>query len=333
VSEYDVPEEPWFIRESAYPATPFSVLMEIGLQPCGFLSAHQGTSLVHPDADLYFRNLDGTGHLHREVDLRGRTVRVRVELTASTALSGVILQKFTYALECEGVTVFEGEAAFGYFERAALTQQAGLDGGRRLPSWLVESGPDPDWLDLGEGCTLFEASRERPHERLPGRRLHLLDRVAVVPGGGRHGLGYVLAEKAVDTSSWFFPCHFHMDPVMPGSLGVESIVEALQCLALRTGLTRSFRSARFGHAPDVRTVWKYRGQIVEGARTMAVEAHITSVEHRDGALVLLAEASLWRDGLRIYEVCDLSLFITEAEPASPGATPAAVLREVAETVA
>ena len=106
--------------------------MEIGLQPCGFLSAHQGTSLIDPDADLYFRNLDGTGHLHREVDLRGRTVRARVELTSSTALSGVILQKFTYELECDGDVFFDGEASFGYFQGSALAEQIGLDGGRSV---------------------------------------------------------------------------------------------------------------------------------------------------------------------------------------------------------
>ena len=67
----------------------------------------------------------------------------------------------------------------------------------------------------------------------------------------------------MDTSSWYFPCHFYLDPVMPGSLGIESIVEAIQCLALQTGLTQPFRSPRFGHAPGVGTAWKYRGQIAK----------------------------------------------------------------------
>jgi hypothetical protein len=106
----------------------------------------------------------------------------------------------------------------------------------------------------------------------------------------------------------------------------------LQCLALGTGLTGGFRSPRFGPAPGVHSVWKYRGQIVEGVRTMAVEAHVTGVEHRDGALVLLAEASLWRDELRIYEVRDLSLCITEAVPAHAGAELAPASRRVAQRV-
>jgi 3-hydroxymyristoyl/3-hydroxydecanoyl-(acyl carrier protein) dehydratase len=307
-----MPRDPWFTRANGSPVTPYSILMEIALQPCGFLSAHQGTSFVYADSDLYVRNLDGSGFLHREIDLRGRTLRNRVVLTSTTSLSGVILQKFTYTVECEGEAVFDGDAAFGYFEAAALGQQAGLDGGRSVPTWLAASGVPAGWVELGDGQRLADARPGRPHERLPTSRLHLLDRAAVIPGGGRHGLGYVLAEKAVDPSSWFFACHFHQDPVMPGSLGVESIVEALQYLIMSMGLTEGFRSPRFGHLSGGRTVWKYRGQVLADARSIAVEVHITGVEERDDAQVVTAEASLWRDGLRIYALNDLAQCVSEA---------------------
>jgi 3-hydroxymyristoyl/3-hydroxydecanoyl-(acyl carrier protein) dehydratase len=312
VSEYEMPRDPWFTRANGYPVTPYSILMEIALQPCGFLSAHQGTSFVFPDSDLYFRNLDGSGFLHREIDLRGRTLRNRVVLTSTTSLSGVILQKFTYALECEAEALFDGNAAFGYFEAAALGQQAGLDGGRCVPTWLAEAGVPAGWVELGDGHRLIDARPGRPHERLPAARLHLLDRAAVIPGGGRHGLGYVLAEKAVDPSSWFFACHFHHDPVMPGSLGVETIVEAFQYLIMSMGLTDGFRSPRFGHVSGSRTVWKYRGQVLADARSIAVEVHVTGVEEWHGTRVVKADASLWRDGLRIYELTDLAQSVSEA---------------------
>ncbi len=39
VAEYDVPANPWFCRNNSYPSAPYSVLMEIALQPCGFLPA------------------------------------------------------------------------------------------------------------------------------------------------------------------------------------------------------------------------------------------------------------------------------------------------------
>ena len=43
-------------------------------------------------------------------------------------------------------------------------------------------------------------------------------------------LGYLYAERTIDPSDWFFQFHFHQDPVMPGSLGVEAIIETMQSL-------------------------------------------------------------------------------------------------------
>ena len=60
---------------------------------------------------------------------------------------------------------------------------------------------------------------------------------------------------------------------------------------------------------------------------MAVEAHVTGLQQREDETVLLAHASLWCDGLRIYEVTDLSLLIAEAASV-PGA-PSFVPREAA----
>jgi PfaB family protein len=315
-SEYDVPLDAWFCRENSYPTAPYSVLMEIGLQPCGFLSAHLGSTLADPYADLYFRNLDGTGRLLREVDVRGRTIRNRATLLSSTSLPGVIIQKFEYALECGGERFFEGEAVFGYFTGEALSKQTGLDRGEHVPAWLRAAGTgaalQPMELDP-RSAPLFRAQPGRPHERLAGGRLHFLDHAVWSPDGGCHGRGYVHAERRVDTRDWYFSCHFFMDPVMPGSLGLEAMLEAVQAWTLAAGLTRTFRSPRFGPAEHEMT-WKYRGQIIEGVDTLALEVHVARVDQRAGEVVVIADGSLWRDGLRIYEVSGLAVRVTEAAP-------------------
>ena len=56
----------WYFRESRQPQMPFSVLLEIGLQPCGWLAAYLGSALTSP-IDLSFRNLDGKAMQHRAV--------------------------------------------------------------------------------------------------------------------------------------------------------------------------------------------------------------------------------------------------------------------------
>jgi PfaB family protein len=314
VAEYDVPANPWFCRQNSYPTTPYSVLMEIALQPCGFLTSALGTTLSEPEQDFYFRNLDGSGHLLHPVDLRGRRITARATLTASNAIAGIIIQKFDFALALDGRDFYVGDAAFGYFSAPVLANQTGLDSGRLTPPWHVAHGiSGGSTLDLrGDAHPLFIAHPARPHARLAGGQLGLLDHALIVPQGGLHNAGYVYAEKQVDPTSWFFPCHFYSDPVMPGSLGVEAIIEAIQAYALHCGLTAGFHSPHFTQAVNQRTVWKYRGQIIPSTGTMSLAAHITRIEQRGDQRIISADASLWRDGLRIYEVRDLAVAVAEA---------------------
>ncbi|NNJ11054.1 PfaB family protein [Chloroflexales bacterium ZM16-3] len=311
VAEYDVPTNPWFCRNNSYPTTPYSVLMEIALQPCGFLTSALGTTLTDPDQDFYFRNLDGTGHLLREVDLRGRRITARASLTSSNAITGMIIQKFEFGLALDGEDFYVGDAAFGYFSAPVLANQTGLDAGRVKPAWYESTGATGGaQIDLrADAHPLFRAQPDRVHERLAGGQFGLLDSALIFPAGGQHGAGYVYAEKKVDPASWFFPCHFYSDPVMPGSLGVEAILEAMQIYALHSGLGRELRSPHFASPVGQRTIWKYRGQIQPSAGLMRLEVHISRVERRDDQIIILADASLWRDQLRIYEVRDLGLAI------------------------
>ena len=313
VAEYDVPYDAWFLREAATPELPYAILMELGLQPCGFLSAYLGTTLPYPDQDFYFRNLDGRGHLTARVDPRGKTVRARVRLLSSTALEGVIIQKFAFALSCEDADFYEGDAAFGYFNRRALAEQRGLDGGVRVPPWLDTGTEAARRLDLRDPATrrsLYDAER-RQHYRLAPGRLDLLDEIAVVPRGGRHGEGYVYAARQIRPDDWFFDAHFYQDPVMPGSLGVQAAVQALHAYALLEGIGRGWSSPSFGHAQPRETVWKYRGQIPRGTALLTLEVHLRAQEGGPGYLDIVGDASVWGDGVRIYEVHGLAVRVRE----------------------
>jgi len=310
VTEYDVPADAWYFTQNAYPTLPYSVLMEIGLQPCGFLSAHLGSTLPFPDENFYFRNLDGNGKYLREVDTRGKTITNRVEMTSSTSIPGIIMQKFKYELSCDGQPFYVGDAAFGYFQPEALINQVGLDRGNS-PAPMAHSQTALTKLDL-RTTTLFHPPLHQPYYKLSGGELHLLDEVQILPGGGKFGQGYVYAHKNVNPQDWFFRAHFLQDPVMPGSLGIEAMLQALQAFALQTGLGSEFRSPRFAQVAGHNVAWKYRGQIVPGNKDMSLELHISSTERAPGRITLVANASLWKEHLRIYEVTALALSVIEA---------------------
>jgi 3-hydroxymyristoyl/3-hydroxydecanoyl-(acyl carrier protein) dehydratase len=309
ITEYDVPANPWYCAQNANPILPYSILMEIGLQPCGFLSAHLGSTLPYPDENFYFRNLDGHGKTLREIDPRGKTITNRVRLLSSTAIQGIIIQKFTYEMSCNGDPFYAGEAAFGYFQPDSLVNQVGLDRGNS-PAPQIHSLSAPSKYDL-RTPSLFCAPDGQPGYRLSGGQLHFLDEVQIAPGGGKYGQGYVYAHKFINPRDWFFRAHFHQDPVMPGSLGVEAMLQALQAYALHSGIGRDFKSPHFAHAQNHTTTWKYRGQIVPENKDMALEMHISKVETSLGRITIFAEASLWKEHLRIYEVKSLALSVVE----------------------
>jgi len=312
-AEYDVPVDEWFYRDNPYPVMPYSVYMEIALQPCGFLSAYHGPTLAFPDIDFYFRNLDGQGRLHHDLDMRGRTITNHVKMLNTTIMQGIIIQKFDFKLYDGDRLFYEGDATFGYFTKEALNSQAGLDVGRLVPRW-IDTAPLADYAvsqidprqPFGEG-----------YLSLATGQLQFTDQIIVVPGGGKYGEGYAYANTVIDPRAWYFRNHFYQDPVMPGSIGVETILQAMQAYAIETGLGAGFRQPRFAQVDSAttpgghNTVWKYRGQILSDSDKSHVEANIKRIERRADRVVIYADASLWRDKLRIYEVANLALAIVE----------------------
>ena len=311
--EYDVPEDAWYFQDNSSPSIPYSILMEIALQPCGMLAAHLGASLQFAEQEYYFRNLDGEARILKQLDLRGKTITTRARLHQPMVSGKQIIHKFDFQLTADGEAIFEGNSVFGFFSPEAMANQLGRDGGQEtLP--LFEQ-PSPGGL-IGKSLILAnsaynQAEIGRPFYRLPGGHFNLLKEVFVSPEGGRSQQGYIYANKPIDPQDWFYTCHFFQDPVMPGSLGVEAILEAMQVFALQQDLGRGFANPRFDLVPRQTMTWKYRGQILQATKMMKLEVHLTRLERSAHQVLLLGDASLWADRIRIYELKDAGIRLVE----------------------
>ncbi len=314
VSEYDVPKGAWYFRDNYHPENmPYSVLMEIALQPCGFISIHSGAILNFPELDLFYRNLDGNGTILRDIDLYGKTIVNEVKLLTTVSSGNTIIQTHCFTLSCDGQKFYEGDTIFGYFTEEALDAQVGLDGGKKVLPWIDDKpSVSSILLDLNSPNIRNELGEksENPYFQLCSGQLIFSDMIQIVPEGGKFSNGYIYARKEINQESWFFPCHFHEDPVMPGSLGVEAIIQALHTFALQQGLGDSFKNPRFSPVLS-KIVWKYRGQIIPQTKYMQLEVHIKNIEQKQGQLILTADANLWREDLRIYELIDIVIGISE----------------------
>ena len=106
---------------------PFCILLEIALQPCGWLAAYMGSALKS-DQDLKFRNLGGEAVLHRNIPREARRLTMRTRLTQSSAAGGMLIEHFEMAVLADGLPVYTGTTYFGFFTEAALAQQVGIQG-------------------------------------------------------------------------------------------------------------------------------------------------------------------------------------------------------------
>jgi 3-hydroxymyristoyl/3-hydroxydecanoyl-(acyl carrier protein) dehydratase len=321
IAEYDVPKDAWYYQQNSTVTMPYSMLMEIALQPCGLLGAYMGSTLEFPDKDLYLRNLDGDGEtfaLPVGTDFRGKTITNKSVLISSIAYGETILQRYTFELSIDGHLFYKGNSSFGFFTVEALAAQGGLDKGGEVPAWYKTEQLQPvDYMrikldSLYGKMKLFKAPESKPHYRLADDQLNMLHELIIAKNKGEFGKGYIHATKFVKTYDWFFTCHFYQDPVMPGSLGVESILQAMQVFALQQDLGAAFKSPKFVQVPSHKTVWKYRGQILLPVKEMHLEVHIKTIEKRGSQLVIIANAFLWNEKMRIYQVTDIALGIEEA---------------------
>ena len=107
---------------------------------------------------------------------------------------------------------------------------------------------------------------------------------------------------------------------MPGSLGVESMHQALELFG-RARLRRRHHQ-RALRAQRRTTKWKYRGQLTPKNKTLECEVHLKSVEKGAGKATVIADGYLVVDSLRVYEVIDMRLDIVSGFE-SPRQSPAA----------
>src|SRR5581483_12369498 len=94
-AQYDVPADAWYFAAERQRTIPFAVVLEIALQPCGWLAAYVGSALTSP-VDLSFRNLGGSAQLLAPVGRDAGTLTTRVKITRVSRSGGMIIQGYEF---------------------------------------------------------------------------------------------------------------------------------------------------------------------------------------------------------------------------------------------
>jgi len=147
-----------------------------------------------------------------------------------------------------------------------------------------------------------------PHtiRRLPAPPLLMFDRIPQIhKDGGEFGKGWILAEKDVHFNEWFFLSHFQGDPVMPGMLQVDAILQLAGFFLMHSGFDghgRALRTGKISFREQVRPHHKnvtYKLDIKKVAAKPVPIAFAQAVSEVDGKL------SVQVDGIMVGLFADL----------------------------
>ena len=282
--EYDLPLQSWFTSTTSSQEIALSGWMEMALQPCGVLSAHLGTALEHPEIDFYFRNLDGEMSFVGELPSAIETIQNYGKMTSTVVGADTILQRFDFSLSSNDIPFLQGNTVFGYFHPDAMAAQKGMESAE-MEIVSDEAEPLPlDWIRQRHG-----------------------DQRALMLSKAKMNDNRVIGTYEIQESDWYFQDHFLHDPVMPGSLGVEAAAQLIELYAIKKFGHGNYRVVKINPVLNATMKWKYRGQILPTDQKMNVFVRITNEipVPEANAILIQANAEIWKDDLKIYEVSNM----------------------------
>jgi 3-hydroxymyristoyl/3-hydroxydecanoyl-(acyl carrier protein) dehydratase len=238
------------------------------------------------------------------------TLRTRARVISVTHVSGIMILSYRITCSLGDRLVCKLDATFGYFPKEALATQAGLPMSDEQRGRLTLQSPLR--VDLSERQPKYFAGPLR----LPGPVLLMMDRVTGCwDTGGAAGKGLLRAEKDVKPSDWFFKAHFYRDPVQPGSLGLEMMLQLMQFFMIEKDLGKGIDQPYFEPlASNAQISWKFRGQVRPANLHIIVDVEVVSIEALADSVTLVANGSLWVDGVRCYEAKGIGARIRGGRP-------------------
>lgn len=308
---YDISPDAWYFSANTNAVMPTSVLMEVYLQPCGWLSTYS----LDPESarqDLVYRNLDGQVHHRREVTPHHQCITTEVKLTSVSRAGGMIVHQFDLRCFLDDQLLLTGSTVFGFFPPDAMVNQKGF--GARQDDLARLRQPADDAIELASRPrSLFDPTSSL---RLPEDPLLMIERITGFwPQGGRQGLGAIRTERCIRADDWYFRAHFFQDPVQPGSLGIEAMLQSIQAMVLLSGIANELQQPHW-EPLDLSNdlIWHYRGQVTPQNRRVQVEFEITHLQRQPGSIRVSGQARLWVDELPIYQAPQIGLRILEHAP-------------------
>ena len=137
--------------------------------------------------------------------------------------------------------------------------------------------------------------------KLPSPPMLMFNKITnIQETSGKFNKGLIEAEFDIQKKMWFFHCHFKDDPVMPGCLGLDAMWQLVGFYLGWKGEPGK------GRALGVNSV-KFTGEVLTTVKIVKYEVNIKKILKKGGAVVGLADGTLYADGKGIYQAESLKV--------------------------
>ena len=151
-------------------------------------------------------------------------------------------------------------------------------------------------IDCAEGKLFGDGNAKLPSP--PMLMFHRITNIQEDTGKFKKGL--IEAELDIEKRMWFFECHFKEDPVMPGCLGLDAMWQLVGFFLGWKGEPGK------GRALGVNSV-KFTGEVLTTAKIARYEVNMKRILKKEGAVVGLADGTLYSDDKAIYQAENLKV--------------------------
>ena len=314
ITQHDVKEDAWYLDGGK---APVSISIEAG-QADLFLCAWLGIDHRIKGKRKY-RLLDARVTFHRTLPQPFETIEYHIEIDRFLKQGDVYLFFFHYKGYINGqLLISMRDGCAGFFTEQEVEDSGGIilkteelkqiksnDKFSPLVPVKKESFSDEKiealrrgdlGLAFGKNFKLIQLGK---HLKLPGKRMHLIDRVLKFdPKGGRFGLGSIIAQADIHPDDWFLTCHFIDDRVMPGTLMYECCAHALRIFTQRMGWVSDRDDVFYDVVPDNESDLKCRGPVTPDTKKARYEIEIKEMGYNPEPYII-ADAHMFSDDLRI----------------------------------
>jgi len=134
--------------------------------------------------------------------------------------------------------------------------------------------------------------------QLPAPPMLMMDRITELStDGGEFGKGHVVAELDITPKLWFFDATYAGDPVMPGSLGLDSMWQIIGYWLGWSGSPGKGRAVGVGEV-------EFQGQITPDVKRVRYEVSMRQVR-RGKLAVAVANGRVFADGICVFIAKDM----------------------------